>query len=197
MQYHEKSNSIIVHIPRTGGGSRGKIIDNHVQNLGMAHDYLKDFKKKNYKIFNSCKNICAFIRNPWDWELSRYWQARKKLIERKPKTKPKSTAWYPYLADEVTFDEYCVWRKDNYILQSEWICDEGDKLLTNWLGRFENLKNDWEAFCKKIGLPFEELPLSGNTNHKHYTEAYSNKSKKIIGEIHAKDIEMFNYEFGG
>ncbi|MBI2080545.1 MAG: molybdopterin-dependent oxidoreductase, partial [candidate division NC10 bacterium] len=43
-------------------------------------------------------------------------------------------------------------------LQTDYLVDLHGKLLTDFLGRFENLQDDFGTICKRIGVPTPELP---------------------------------------
>jgi len=73
---------------------------------------------------------------------------------------------------------------------------KGD-LTANFVGRFENLAEDFQIVRQKTGLPEIELPcLQAARRMVKYVEYYTPKTREMVAERYRKDIEMFAYDFG-
>ena len=66
----------------------------------------------------------------------------------------------------------------------------------NFIGKFENLQEDFHSVCTHIGLTPPKLPHLGKTRDKPYTEYYDDETRQMVGEKYAQDIKDFNYKFG-
>ena len=124
------------------------------------------------------------VRNPWDLLVSMWhWEKRKK----------NNSIW----AQKVDFKEYA---KHHWIIsnlkKNQKIWAYQDKYNFEYI-RFENLEEDILKVCKKIGINVTNLHLGNfkKINRKPYQEYYDEETKKIVGEVYKKEIDLFKYKF--
>lgn len=108
------------------------------------------------------------------------------------------------MRDKMNFAEFVNWIQYSsstclnpvpHRYQLDWFVDPHGNILVDFIGKYENLSEDWAHVARKIGVP-EELPhVNANPDRKHYTEYYTDQTKQIIGDRFRVDIEHFEYEF--
>lgn len=157
----------------------------------------------------------SFVRNPWDRLVSEY-NYRRQHKDAK------------YLCDFKTFlfnnfptpadDDYSR-AKDYYrhvIPQADFLYDEHDNCLVDFIGRFESLQSDFDIVCQNLNLGSLTLPHFNKTQprgmraklkrllpssstkkpqRKHYSDYYDLESKEYVAGLYRRDIELLNYEF--
>ena len=149
----------------------------------------------------------TFVRNPWDRLVSIYYYRRPWL--RVPDRK--DTADWRKLYFKHWVGQLCTSRlrrvgvggsptippEDSKFTgqQVDWIIDKDGNIDMDFIGRFENLQNDFDTICGKIGIPSETLPHLRKNEHDHYSECYDDETKRIVAKKFQKDIETFGYEF--
>jgi hypothetical protein len=75
------------------------------------------------------------------------------------------------------------------------LVDRNGNYIADFTIRYENLHTDFAAVCDKLGIKRLELPQISKTQRKHYTEYYNDKTRIMVAELFAKDIEYFGYQF--
>lgn len=129
----------------------------------------------------------AFVRNPWDWQVSLFEYGRQY----------KNHPQHELIASFQDFDEYIEWRVDKEkTLQKAFVTDESGNIIVDYVGRFEQLQEDFSEACKQIGLD-AHLPYYNKTkSRKSYVEYYSDHSRQLVQDHFREDIELFDYSFG-
>ena len=204
---NNKHKCIFVHIPKTAGTSIHYIFNYtvpvpYVDKLNRERDH---FTAVNYRENMSNYNMYykfTFTRNPWDKLVSeyRFFKSGSEIYpEQQPRifdTKNITFAEFIVKLQNTNFSDYSHYDRSHYIPQVDYILDENHTKIIDFIGRFENLQEDFDIVCDKIGIPQQQLPHINKTKHKHYTEYYDDETREIVAEKYAKDIEYFNYKFG-
>ena len=196
---------IFIHIPKTGGTS----IDYHFKGSMQRHSCIKDYiDNLGSNLVEEYFKFCV-VRNPWAKTVSHYNMVTQKKLaggENTLKTYGKKIH---------TFEEYVIENIDLKRLsgtefktryshdfktmdQLNWIVDFKDNICIDYIIRFENMQQDFNVVCDKMGIPRQQLPHKnkGKSKHKHYTEYYDDDTREIVAERYARDIEYFGYKFG-
>lgn len=121
----------------------------------------------------------GFTRNPWDRLLSTW-----KYAFETGRTKKYGKVPFHKFIKEYLDAWLCVG------MNTLDFCDGCD-----FIGKFENLQEDFNIICDKIKIPKVKLPHINVTRHNHYTEYYNEETKQIVAKKYAKDIEHFGYKF--
>lgn len=127
----------------------------------------------------------AFVRNPWDWELSHY----KYILQKK------KHPHHELVSSLSGFSPYLEWRCDGrFRLQSDFVVHDGRQVV-DYVGRFETLQKDFNFICQTLGIE-SDLPKLNTTKKTNYAEHYTRPMRELVAETYAADIELFEYEFG-
>jgi hypothetical protein len=148
----------------------------------------------------------AFVRNPWDRFLSLYNDMYHKRGGKNEIMKysglinlHKSIFWRT-----KNFKEFCLefeksqwFREPHFKSQFDYLSMDGN-IGVDFVGRFENLKQDWLKITKELGFT-ENCDLVHATkslvNSGDYRNHYDHETKKIVEKFYEKDIEEWKYEF--
>jgi hypothetical protein len=74
--------------------------------------------------------------------------------------------------------------------QLKWITED-----FNFIGKVENLPDDYKHACQEIGIPYQALPTQNTTKHKHYSEYYDEETIGMVAKKYHSDIIRFGYKF--
>jgi hypothetical protein len=161
----------------------------------------------------------VFVRNPWDWFVSQWFfntvagvDAPSRLSARAlrsffgprgrgPQAEPEPLVRF---SDELrTEDVHAMFEllkrfkglpgRDG-LYQSNWVYDMDDRMIVDYVGRYESLEADFEEIKRHLGLDLE-LPHLNRTEHRDYRSYYTAETRDLVGELWAVDVRNFDYSF--
>ena len=151
----------------------------------------------------------AFVRNPWARLVSWFEYFNREVNKHESGAPseggiPTGPARHPAYAQWKTYSmmDFATWLRREHAQNSHRLSyqryyeDENGKPLLNFIGKTENLQEDFNIVCDKIGIPRQKLPHKNKTKHKHYSTYYDDDTRELVAEKYAKDIERFGYSFG-
>ena len=181
-----------IHIPKTGGATIDNVLsigdDVYYENIKMYHYNCNKWRKRYPTEWKTYFKF-TFVRNPWDLRVSYYFYNKTQGNFRGKHARKKSFSEY------VKFYSACC-KKKTLIAKPQMYFLGGNINNVDFIGKFENLQQDFNIICDKIKIPQQQLPHKNATKHKHYTEYYDEETRQIVAEKYAKDIEYFGYKFG-
>jgi hypothetical protein len=135
----------------------------------------------------------AFVRNPWDLQVSSYHHIRRER---------------PHLMEHIRdFPSFLRWKLDperpyHYIidtsieLQSDYLRDLGGKIIVDFIGRYENLQADFDRVCARLGIPSRPLPHRRQAKDRSdYRRYYDTATAELVATHFKLDIEVLGYSF--
>jgi len=127
----------------------------------------------------------AFVRNPWDLLVSYY-----HYILSNPRH---HRHWrVKTLGTFAAYVDYEIQR--NKFAQHHFVCDDRGEVIVNYLGRFENLDDDYAAICRrlKIVAPLGRFNVGSHADYRTY---YTDVLAERVGRHFQTDVERFGYSF--
>ncbi len=214
MPISHKQKFIFIHIPKTGGDSVEDCLDLNRNNdlfgfedsngnrysikdglnlqekkrlICLQHLTALQIKKKIDKNIWEDYYKFTFIRNPWDKIVSHYFYIiqKRKDLQKILKINKKNT-----FRDYV----YIIGKTKRVSQQKNYIFDDQNKNIIDFVGRFENLEKDFQKVCDKIKVK-AVLKKTNISTHKNYKEYYTSETRNIVKNLFNDDIELFKYKF--
>ena len=65
----------------------------------------------------------------------------------------------------------------------------------DYIGRMENLNEDFKHICQHLDLDVEDLPHLNKSVSKKYQEFYTPETRDLVYNAYKPDIDFFGYEF--
>lgn len=178
---------VFIHINKTGGSSIETA-------LGLRQNHKTALEKRARLGEEEWERRFRFtiVRNPWDKVVSHY---HFRVMTNQTGLGDHPIGFNEWVRRAYRDHEPQYWNKPkNFMPQWNWISDENGKLIINFIGRFENLADDFQYICQKINRQVE-LPHVKKSGRGHYREYYDEESVEIVRACFKIDIENLGYSF--
>jgi chondroitin 4-sulfotransferase 11 len=148
----------------------------------------------------------AFVRNPWERLVSAYFY-RQKMVKKWKETPPKNDfynnvheAFSHELGTTKNFKDwvkkFLVNGKHEIVMhQHKYLVDENKKLLMDFVGKLENINQDFDKIINKLNVDVKPLENKNKSNHRKYSTYYDEYTQMLVHDYYSVDINLFEYEF--
>lgn len=127
----------------------------------------------------------AFVRNPFDRFVSycAFMTRDSGEFEREPQKVMRHFGANP------------PWAHILFQPQHSFIAGEDGGLLTDQLGRVEEMQQSYDGIAARIGIPTANLDHVNSSKRRDYREYYDQALIERVAKLYARDLELFGYEF--
>lgn len=128
----------------------------------------------------------AFVRNPFDRFISycAFMTRERGTFLQAPKT-----VMHHFLFVEPP-EQHILFQPQHTVL-----ADSTGSLLTDMVGRVEEMQASYDAICARIGIPSRALEQVNSSKRGDYRQYYDDESRDAVARRYARDLELFGYEF--
>lgn len=189
-----KSKKIFfIHIPKSAGIS--------IHSALFGFDSLGHVRYTDYKQFLSSNifkkfRFVSFVRDPYARLLSSFFYlkngGRGHDIDIEYQSLLKKYDSFNDFVDKFLNHENIL-KIDHFVPQSLWLSNEEGKVEIDFIGKFENLNEDYNKLQLKYNISSTKLTHQNKTSHKTKT-FFSQKNLEKINVLYKIDFENFGYE---
>jgi len=79
--------------------------------------------------------------------------------------------------------------------QYEFMADANGNLLTDYVGRVEQMQQSYDEACERIGIPTATLEQVNSSRRGDYRDYYDQSLIDGVARLYARDLELFGYSF--
>jgi hypothetical protein len=157
--------------------TRFKVFPPHIWAMRLQK-YIPEYMFDKYYKF-------AFVRNPWDRLVSFY-----HFILARPQHNR-----HHIIKTFNDFPAYIDWIVENDVrLQKKHVADKNGNIIVDYVGRFENISNDFSHISNQIGVT-ASLPHINISQREDYKNYYTDELAEKIFIAFREDIEFFGYQY--
>lgn len=127
----------------------------------------------------------AFVRNPFDRFVSycAFATSKEGAFDRDPRAVMRHFLRSPPF-------HHMIFRP-----QHSFVTDSDGSLLSDALGRVEDMQQSYDRICAKIGISSTSLGHENSSRHGEYRGYYDQELIDGVAKLYARDLELFGYDF--
>lgn len=128
----------------------------------------------------------AFVRNPFDRFVSYCAFATRETgaFEQDPR------GTMHYILFELRPLQHILFQP-----QHSFLVDERGELLTDYVGRVEQMQASYDAICERIGIPSQPLEQVNSSRRGSYRDYYDPALIEGVSQLYRRDLDLFGYAF--
>ena len=178
---------VFIHINKTAGSSIERAL-----NLPFAHMTALEKRAALGKWRWTRAFKFSFVRNPWDKVFSHYQYRVKSNQTGMGDQHICFRDWV--LRAYGDHDPRYYDQPRMFMPQQKWLSDNENRLLVDYVGRFETLTSDFNFICERLAI-HRRLPHLKQSTSSDYKHAYDSDTKECIQTLFASDLNAFQYSF--
>jgi len=135
----------------------------------------------------------AFVRNPWDLQVSSYHHLRRE----RPRLLEGIADFSTFVRRKLDPEPPYQYHLDTSIeRQSDYLVDLSGRIVADFVGHYERLQEDFDLICEQIGIGQRRLPHRRKAiDREDYRRYYDDETAGLVAEYFRRDIENFGYAF--
>jgi hypothetical protein len=128
----------------------------------------------------------GFVRNPFDRFISycAFMTRDSDLFERNPQGVMRQILLVDRPSDHILFQP-----------QHSFYVDSDGSLLSDQVGRIEQMQASYDSICQRIGIQSRPLDKVNASNRGDYRQYYDQQLIDGVAALYGRDLELFGYDF--
>lgn len=193
--YDIATESIFIHIPKTGGTSVARALYGH----GARHRMLRTMELADRQRFNAYFKF-AFVRDPYDRLVSAFYYLLQCPLD-------SFDGWWRtrFLGTLDTFDQFvdalsasprlrrAAASHPAFMPQYRFIQSVDGQIKLDFLGRYERLQEDFDIVASRLGKQVT-LGHEKQSRHAHFANYYTQETAAVVAKLYRDDFGLLGYD---